>query len=522
MRTFITRRQALGWIGSATSLQSSALKLLSEATAAVESRVPRFHVNTATGRINDPQRPLWINDCWNLWVLWNKDFPPGHGTVWLRFSSIDLVHWTERGTSIPKNTTPYGDVWTGSTVVDKANATGFGRDTVVALMTMPCKPMGGQGTGRWYSHDGGASFQFDSVVMTNPRAKNSNLLDKVFRDPNVRWHEPSQSWVMCLAEPGQIGFYRSSDLKSWKSSGSLQNAELGTLECPNLFPLHLHGSDGKIAGEKWVLLCGANGTASGFTTGTRYWVGAFDGHNFQPDEGAGRWLDAGPDFYAATAFSGNSTDPLEHAFVIAWMNNWNYADVVQKQGYIGQLSLVRELRLQLVDGKQILQSRPVDAVGSLFSASIPGTQQIVSDGHDYTWPNGASQTCCSIELTMSPVSGSWPDTISISVRGGANYSTQLEFKPGSGKAFLDRARCGPVPKEGDAWKARRSVPCDYSKSVSVSIFLDVGSIEVFLNNSESTMTALLTAPLDATTGGQVSITSVKIGKSDAPNGVMTE
>jgi levanase len=516
MKSFITRRRALGLIGSVSLLHSSAQSLFSGISAAVGSRVPRFHVATATGRINDPQRPLWIHGCWNLWILWNKDFPEGRGTVWLRFTSKDLVHWAEVGTSIPKNTTPYGDVWTGSSVVDRANTAGFGRDTVVALMTMPCKPMGGQETGRWYSHDGGASFQFDSVVMTNPRAKDSNLRDKVFRDPNVRWHEPTQSWVVCLAEPGQIGFYRSSDLKSWKSSGSLQNAELGTLECPNLFPLHLHSPDGRIASEKWVLLCGANGTASGFTTGTHYWVGGFDGHNFQPDDGAGRWLDGGPDFYAATAFSGDSADPLEHTFAIAWMNNWNYADAVQKQDYIGQLSLVRELRLQLVNGQPILLNRPIDAVRSLFSASVLGKQQIVQDGKDYAWPMGASQTCCWIELTMSPVSGSWPEAISLSVRGGGGYSTQLGFKPSSGNAFLDRERCGPIPKEGDAWSARRFVPCDYAKPVSVSIFLDAGSIEVFLNDGESTMSALLTAPLDAaalrltSTAGQVLISKVKV------------
>jgi levanbiose-producing levanase len=296
----------------------------------------------------------------------------------------------------------------------------------------------------------------------------------------------------------------------------MKNSELGTLECPNLFPLHLHDPGGKIAGEKWVLLCGANGTASEFTTGTHYWVGAFDGHNFQPDEGTGRWLDGGPDFYAATAFSANSADPLERTFVIAWMNNWNYADAVQQKGYIGQLSLVRELHLQLVDETAILQNRPVDAVRSLSSAAILGKQQIVADGHDYTWPNGAAQTCCRINLTMSPVGGSWPEAISLFVRGGAGYSTQLGFKPGLGNAFLDRERCGPIPKEGDAWRTRRSVACDYNKSVSVSIFLDVGSIEVFLNNGKSTMSALLTAPLDATalrltaTGGQVRISNVNI------------
>jgi levanase len=309
----------------------------------------------------------------------------------------------------------------------------------------------------------------------------------------------------------------------------LKNAQLGTLECPNLFPLHLHDPDGKIAGNKWVLLCGANGATKGFTTGTHYWVGVFDGHTFQPDEGAGRWLDGGPDFYAATAFSENSADALKRTFVIAWMNNWNYADAVQQKGYIGQLSLVRELHLQLMNGTAILQNRPVESVRSLSGAYIIGKQQIISDKHDYDWPTGAAQTCCWIDLTMSAVSGSWPESLSLLLRGGDGYSTQLGFRPVSGVAFLDREQCGPIPKEGDAWKARRSVPCNYSKSVSVTIFLDVGSIEVFLNNGESTISALLTAPVDATalrltaTGGQVSISKVKIKQiGGTPNGERTE
>ena len=104
----------------------------------------------------------------------------------------------------------------------------------------------------------------------------------------------------------------------------------------------------------------------------------------------------------------------------------------------------------------------------------------------------------------------------MSVRGGSGHSTRLAFNPRSGTVFLDREQCGPIPKEGEAWKARRSVPCDYKKPVSVSIFLDVGSIEVFLNDGESTISALLTAPPEATAmeltakAGQVGISKVQI------------
>jgi levanbiose-producing levanase len=96
--------------------------------------------------------------------------------------------------------------------------------------------------------------------------------------------------------------------------------------------------------------------------------------------------------------------------------------------------------------------------------------------------------------------------------------THLEFNPTARNIFLDRGRCGPIPKEGDAWKTRRSVQSNFPSSLSVCIFLDVGSIEIFLNNGEATMSALLSAPLDATalrltaTGGQVGVSNVKISK----------
>lgn len=118
---------------------------------------------------------------------------------------------------------------------------------------------------------------------------------------------------------------------------------------------------------------------------------------------------------------------------------------------------------------------------------------------------------------MSPVDGSWPESIVVSVRGGNGHSTQLAFNPASATVSLDREQCGPIPKEEEAWRVRRSVPCDYKKPVSVSIFLDVGSIEVFLDNGASTMSALLTAPAASTAlklaakRGRVSISNVQIG-----------
>lgn len=483
----------------------------------MEDSRPQYHLTPPSEWINDPQRPLWFNNQWNLWVLWNGDYPTGNGTAWRRYTSTDLVTWKDKGISIPKYTTIYGDCWTGSALVDSANTTGYGAGAVIALMTMPCDRLGGQSTGLWYSNDGGASFQFGSIVQANPLAGNTSIADPVFRDPCVFWHTDSRRWIMSLAEVGKLSIYSSSDLRTWKYESAIIRSDLGTMECPHLFQLHLYHADGTKNGDKWVLLCGANGASSGFTTGTYYWVGEFDGSTFTPDSADGRWLDGGPDFYATTVFAdGTADDPLAHAYAIAWMNNWNYAKLMRTNGYFGQLSIVRRLTLQMVQGVPILLSVPLAAQNTVFRTSVSGTNQTISDATAYNWPSGASAASCRIDCTLSPVNGAWPKGVYLSVRGGDGYFTQVGFDPGASTAFLKRDTCGPQVTTNSSWLNKYSVPCTFGSSVSVSVFVDVGSIEVYLNEGEVSLSGLITAPVDAispnltASGGSVAVSNVSI------------
>ena len=184
----ITRRKALTLIagavpaslllqGCSSSSSSSTPTPTPTPTPNPTQARPRYHLTPASAWINDPQRPLWINNAWNLWVLWNADYPSGNGTAWRRYTSSDLVNWADQGVSIPKYTTTYGDVWTGSSVVDTNNSAGYGAGAVIAIMTMPCNSLGGQGSGLWYSTNAGQSFQFGSIVQTNPLAGNTAISD---------------------------------------------------------------------------------------------------------------------------------------------------------------------------------------------------------------------------------------------------------------------------------------------------------------------------------------------------------
>lgn len=480
---------------------------------------PRYHIAApAGGWINDPQRPVKIGNTWTLWALYNPTYPTG-GTEWRRWTSADLVTWQDQGIAIPRQTTSFGDVWSGSSVIDTNNTAGFGAGALIALMTMPANDAGGQNQScaLWYSLDNGATFTFHGIVLPNFPGH------KAFRDPTVFWHAPTNRWVMTLSEEGKIGIYTSPNLKQWTyASGFLSTVAGGIMECSHLFRLHLYEADGTTWTDKWVLLVGGDGTAQGFTGGTYYWVGDFDGTTFTAGSPEGQWLDGGADFYAAVVWTDpDAPDPLASAFSIAWMNNWAYANQFQTVGdYRGQLSIVRRLRLQRVTGVPRLLSTPLAAQNTVFGPPIVGLDQTIAEGTDYIWPVGAGAVASRIDLTLTRIGEAWPSGLWLSVRGTQGFFTQIGFDLRNNMAFIKRDTSGPNAPDSNAWRQNRSVACDFSGGTAmVSVFVDAGCIEIFLNNGAATMSSLIKSPMGAsglqlnTAGGNVRISGVTIANA---------
>ncbi|MFD1787855.1 GH32 C-terminal domain-containing protein [Sphingomonas floccifaciens] len=489
-------------------------------TASAANGRPRYHIAAPEGGwINDPQRPIRVGGSWTMWALFNPTYPAG-GTAWRRWTSSDLVTWQDRGVSIPRNTNALGDIWTGSTVIDAANTAGFGAGALIAIVTMPADNAAGQNQScaLWYSLDGGATFTFHAIVLPNFPG------NRPFRDPSVFWHEPTGRWVLTLSEEGKIGIYTSPDLKRWTyASGFLSSLVGGIMECSQLFKLHLYNADGMTSSDKWVLLVGGDGNATGFTGGTYYWVGDFDGTNFTAMSPTGRWLDGGADFYATVVWADpQAADPLASAFAIGWMSNWAYANqLTTTYGYRGQQSIVRQLRLKIVDGTPRLLSTPLASQSSVFTRTVSGSDQTISEGTDYSWPAGAGAVACRIDLTLTRVGSAWPTGLWLSVRGGDGYFTQAGLALRDNAAFIKRDTSGPNAPNSDAWRANRSVACDFSAgTVKLSLFVDAGSVELFLNDGAATMSELITAPMTAVglnlnaAGGSVKVSDVKVSSVD--------
>jgi sucrose-6-phosphate hydrolase SacC (GH32 family) len=217
----------------------------------------QFHFTTKRGWINDPNGLVYYDGEYHLFYQHN---PYGwdhsrndYNKTWGHAISTDLVHWTEQPGAIHPD--HLGPIYSGSSVVDHHNTTGFqtgGEKPILCIYTSA------GGRSPWskgnkfaqsiaYSNDRGRTFH---TYEGNPVQPN---LDYINRDPKAVWHEPSAQWVIVLHfDERAMAFFTSSDLKTWELQSELESEIL--VDCPELFELPV---DGNKQNKKWVLYGGS-------------------------------------------------------------------------------------------------------------------------------------------------------------------------------------------------------------------------------------------------------------------------
>lgn len=448
---------------------------------------PAFHVSPQKNWMNDPQRPFFHDGLWHFYYLYNADFPKGNGTEWYHLTSSDLVSWHDEGVAIRKFTNGLGDIETGSAVVDTENTAGFGRDAVIAIMTQQHE--GVQRQSLFVSKDGGYSFASyeGNPVMDNPGQEH-------WRDPKIIRDAAHDQWLMVLAEGHKLGFYTSKDLKQWTYVSGFVRDGLGVLECPDLFQLDLDGNPEK---RTWVLAAGANGGAEGMTTGTVYWTGNWDGKTFTPAGERHQWIDTGSDFYAAVSWDDprlTEDQRMASRHMIGWMNNWAYAGKLPTPDWHGGAdTIVRDIRLASVDGRPTIVSQPTRALASLEGEPTTLAAQTLTEANT-TLPLKA-QGAYRIDLTVRKREADDGNEARIKIKGNGDRFVTVGYNFADQLAFVVRDNDAIASGLADLGPAYRDVRTARSPardgSVTLTVFVDYSSVEVFVNDGERTMTSLI-------------------------------
>lgn len=166
---------------------------------------PGYHYTQNSGSSSDPNGLVYFEGEYHL-------FHQDRGR-WAHAVSTDLLHWKQLPIALPHMAA--GESWSGSAVVDAANASGLfpGGSGLIAYYTSfnHDAPNGNQSVRAAYSRDQGRSWQTVQAapVVENPGGPGGGW---DFRDPKVTWDAGSSRWIMVVAGGDHIRFYSSTDL----------------------------------------------------------------------------------------------------------------------------------------------------------------------------------------------------------------------------------------------------------------------------------------------------------------------
>ena len=169
---------------------------------------PAYHFTPLYGWMNDPNGMVYQDGEYHLYFQYNPYGSKWGNMHWGHAVSKDLVHWEHLDPAIARD--PVGHIFSGSSVVDKKNTAGFGKNAIIAIYTnnsvnhdeVQCLA---------YSNDNGRTFtKYEGNPVLTPF---DGLKD--FRDPKVFWYEKGKCWYMIVSADKETRFYKSKNLKKW-------------------------------------------------------------------------------------------------------------------------------------------------------------------------------------------------------------------------------------------------------------------------------------------------------------------
>jgi len=463
--------------------QSSSQTLQQNISQETEYFRPAFHFSPEKNWTNDPNGLVFFGSEYHLFYQYNP-----FGDVWGHMSwghavSRDLLSWGELPVALSEEDRIM--IFSGSAVVDWKNTSGFGKHGIPPLVAIYTGDRPGlQNQNIAYSTDSGRTW---TKYSENPVL---DIHEAEFRDPMVFWYAPRSHWVMVvsMAKQHRIRFYSSANLKTWNLSGEFGPAgatDVRNWECPNLFPLR----DPK-GRQKWVLVVGVGDGGPAKGSATQYFVGDFNGDKFVNDTPANRtlWVDFGADFYAAQTWSDIPREDGRR-IMLAWMNNWDYADKIPTHPWRGQMTFPRKLALaETEDGLRLTQS-PVREIESLRQDHVAlrnaGWSDLQALLSRRKWPD-------TLELVAKLQLQGTRD-VAFELRKGSAHDTRVGYDAKRNTYYIDRTRANNA-LSGSEFASRHEAPAlSLSRDgfVQMHILLDRSSVELFGNDGLVAITDLI-------------------------------
>ncbi len=446
---------------------------------------PAYHYTPLRNFMNDPNGLIYYKGEYHLFHQYNPFGNQWGHMSWNHAVSRDLVHWEYLPVALQEENGVM--IFSGSAVADTNNTSGFGTKTNPPLVAI------------YTGHRVADEMQSQCLAYSTDKGRNWTKYagnpvigwERDFRDPKVFWHAPTNKWVMVVTKAvnKKLRFYGSPDLKHWNLLSEFASAGVpvdkkANWECPDLFELPIEDESGH---RKWILHAGmGNGHIAG-GSGGEYFIGEFDGTTFHNDNSPDKilWADWGKDNYAAVSWDGKTGRDGER-FWIGWMSNWQYANDVPTEPWRNALTIPRVLKLRrFPDGLRMVQE-PVPQLKTLRGERSTLAKTTISTDKPFILePSGkALEIIAEFEIGTAAEFG-------VVVRSKSEERTIVGYDTAKSQLFVDRTHSGKANFHAE-FAGRHAAPMQVDKKrIKLHIFVDTSSVEVFGNEGETVISALI-------------------------------
>ena len=196
-----------------------------------------------------------------------------------------------------------------------------------------------------------------------------------------------------------------------------------------------------------------------------------------------RWLDYGRDFYAGVTF--NDT-PKAKRIMIAWMNNWQYAQDIPTDPWRSAMAAPRELTLAKIAGRTELVGTPVRQLQSLRQDRPFQARDLrLLEGATTLRGPGARGDTVEIQAEFRARDA---EKFGLQVRVGSGNRTVVGYDVERGAVYVDRTRSGAVGFNATFPTVEYAPLQVRNGKVTLRILVDRSSVEVFADRGQRTIT----------------------------------
>ena len=449
---------------------------------------PAFHITPYVGWMNDPNGFSCYKGEYHLFYQYNPYNTHWDSMHWGHVVSKDLLHWDY----LPAALAPDQDYDKVGCFSGSAIELEDGRQLL--MYTAVDREILEDGTARDVQTqavavgDGKDYVKYDKnpVLTFKNLPKGASKAD--FRDPKI-WKEKDGNFYCVIGSrpadgSGQILLYRSKDGFEWEFVSVLaenKNRYGKMWECPDFFEL-----DGK-----YVLLTSPQdmipeGMEYHNGNGTLCIIGDLDSETHTLKEQSYQSVDYGIDCYAMQTLLA----PDGRRIMIAWMQNWDTLAYRRNESkWFAQMSLPREVSVK--NGR--LYQVPVRELDSMRANKVEYRDVVIKDTR-ITLDQIEGRTV-DLELVIRPVDkDKLYKKFELCFAENEKYHSTLRFSPDESVLKIDRSFSG---SERAVVHQRECLVNGDCNELKLRVILDRFSAEIFINDGEQVMSAVILTEQDA-------------------------